>query len=614
MTVRSPEPGRVRRSKAAAAAVRRLFGLSRPLTVAWLGASLAAVALPLALTVVSGVAVGAVPGAIDDGLDSPAGTRLLGALLAATTLVVVQTTVGAVRHRVADLLGWRLRAEHRQRLMAAVLGPEGIAHVEDPAVQDALEQADSHWTRSLPEGLMNIGVLRLGGVGAAFLVAWHQPLAGALLSGAWVVAGRWRWRRATKESAVVMGRVQSLRRAAATSNLATAPASAKEVRLFGLGEWLGERFVREWREAMSEVWAGRRARPAETAGVTALMVGAHVVALALVARAATTGQMGVGDLAVTLQAVLSLRGLGDVSFGHYEVEYGLSSVPALAALEATLAGGDRRLGGRAPAPVLGSEIRFEDVHFAYPGGPDVLAGLDLTIAAGTSLAVVGVNGAGKSTLVQLLARLRDPSAGRITVDGQDLREVDARAWQQSVAAVSQQFVRLPLPVRDNVAGGRDVAPDDLRQAALDAGALPIIERLAHGWDTVLSREYTDGAELSGGEWQRIALARALAALAAGAQVLVLDEPSAHLDVRAEAELYDRFLVLTGGRTTILVSHRFSTVRRADRIVVLDGGRVAEDGSHDELMARGGRYATMFSLQASRFVAGREPSEAGRLIT
>ncbi|MGI8759692.1 MAG: ABC transporter ATP-binding protein [Acidimicrobiales bacterium] len=605
MAPSAPEPAPPRRSRVVLDTLGRLFLLSRPLTSTWLVLSVVAAVVPLVLTVVSGMVVGAVPDAVQGGLASPAGRRLAGALVAAAVLAGAQTAVDAARTRLADLLGWRLRADHRQRLMAAVLGPAGIAHIEDPAVQDATARSDSHWARSIPDGLMNIGITRIGGLGAAGLVAFHQPVAGALLAGAWFVAGRWRWRRATAEAGTMLGRAQPLRRATATSDLATAPDSAKEVRLFALGEWLGARFAREWHEAMVEIWAQRRAPRREVVAVVALLVGAHVVALVLVARAATTGGLGLGDLAVVLQAALATRGLGSVSFGHYEIEYGLSSVPALASLEHLLAGPAQRLTGTAPAPVPHTEIRFEGVHFAYPGSDrDVLAGLDLTLPVGTSLAVVGDNGAGKSTLVQLLARLRDPTAGRITVDGADLSGVDPTAWQQTVAAVSQQILHLPFPARDNIAGGRTVDGDALRRAADDAGALAIVEGLADGWDTILSREYTGGAELSGGEWQRIALARALAALASGASVLVLDEPSAHLDVRAEAALYDRFLDLTRGRTTILVSHRFSTVRRADRIVVLDGGRVVEEGTHAELVAAGGRYASMFGLQAARFSADR----------
>ncbi len=184
-----------------------------------------------------------------------------------------------------------------------------------------------------------------------------------------------------------------------------------------------------------------------------------------------------------------------------------------------------------------------------------------------------------------------------------LRELDRRRWQRRVAAIFQDFVRYPFSAHDNVAvGALEHAGDrDAVAAAADrAGVGDMVERLPSGWDTVLDRRFAGGADLSGGEWQRLALARALFAVDAGAGVLVLDEPTASLDVRAEAELYDRFLELTAGVTTVVISHRFSTVRRANRIVVLEGGRVVEDGTHDLLIAAGGRYARMYALQASRF--------------
>jgi ABC-type multidrug transport system fused ATPase/permease subunit len=230
----------------------------------------------------------------------------------------------------------------------------------------------------------------------------------------------------------------------------------------------------------------------------------------------------------------------------------------------------------------------------------VLEHLDLTIPAGSSLAIVGQNGAGKTTLAKLLCRLYDPQSGAIEIDGVDLREIDLTSWRERVAAVFQDFMRLELPLRDNVAPAG--APDHVIREALESAGATGLARL----DTILSRAYDDGTDLSGGQWQRIALARALSAVAMGAGVVLLDEPTAQLDVRGEAEIFDRLLTATRQCTTILISHRFSTVRHADRICVLEHGRVVELGTHDELMAKGGRYRTMFDLQAQRFqVPGEE---------
>jgi len=239
-------------------------------------------------------------------------------------------------------------------------------------------------------------------------------------------------------------------------------------------------------------------------------------------------------------------------------------------------------------------IRFRGVTFAYESSEPVLDGFALAFPAGTSLAIVGQNGAGKTTLAKLLCRLYDPQGGAVEIDGVDLRDLDLDGWRRRVAAVFQDFVRYELPLRDNVAPTG--APDDKILAALEqAGGLGLADL-----DTVLARGYDRGTDLSGGQWQRVALARALCAVRLGAGMVILDEPTAQLDVRGEAEIFDRILEATHSCTTILVSHRFSTVRHADRICVLETGRVVELGSHDELMALGGRYRTMFDLQASRF--------------
>jgi ABC-type multidrug transport system fused ATPase/permease subunit len=232
----------------------------------------------------------------------------------------------------------------------------------------------------------------------------------------------------------------------------------------------------------------------------------------------------------------------------------------------------------------------------------VLEHLDLTIPAGTSLAIVGQNGAGKTTLAKLLCRFYDPQSGAIEIDGADLRTLDLASWRARVTAVFQDFLRLELPLRDNVAPAG--APDDAVRAALESAGASKLAAL----DTILARGYDGGTDLSGGQWQRVALARALAAVQLGAGVVLLDEPTAQLDVRGEAEIFERLLAATRRCTTILISHRFSTVRHADRICVLEHGRATELGTHDELMALGGRYRTMFDLQAQRFT---DPEEEGK---
>jgi ATP-binding cassette subfamily B protein len=251
----------------------------------------------------------------------------------------------------------------------------------------------------------------------------------------------------------------------------------------------------------------------------------------------------------------------------------MAGLPDVDRLEERLVGSRRALEGvRDPDGLPQRAVVFEGVRFRYPSGDrDVLDGIDLELRAGTSNAIVGANGVGKST-PHLLSRLKDPTAGRITVDGVDVRELDPVRWQRAVAIMPQEPARYPLSAYANIAFGAVEHQDDeegVREAARRAGFLDVVATLPHGWDTVLTRELPDGVDLSGGQWQRLALARALFATQHGARLLVLDEPTAALDVRGEARFYARFLDITSGLTSIVISHRFATVRRADVIYVLE---------------------------------------------
>ena len=559
---------------------------------------LATAGAPLAVIAVIGVLVGRVA----------EGGAIAGPLAALTGLLLLQQLVGPFRTAVAYRATRRVDGVVRARVMAVANRSLGTAPLEDPDVLDRLELAggtiDLHWDAS-PGGAA-VAVVSLAGrylqvAGAALLLArLSVPVAAgltALVLVAWHQSRRWnRARFVAQRNNAALGRASRY-----TSGLANTPPAAKEVRLFGVLDWLEARFRREWGVVSSARLVPLRRASIARAALFLAMTPAVAWAFAVLARSEASPRA----LAVSLQAGVALFSLlfDQRQEDAYQVDFGLEALDVLRDLETAIepAAGH----GTADAAGLPREaIRFEGVRFAYPGTErEVFRGLDLTIAAGSSLAIVGGNGAGKTTLIKLLARLHEPGAGTIRIDGTPLDDFDPAAWRRRLAVIFQDFVRYELPAADNVGfGGVDLLGDEdaLRTAAGRAGAVEIVQRLPTGWQTPLNRQYTGGADLSGGEWQRIALARALFAVEAGAGILVLDEPTANLDVRAEAALFDDFLDLTHGLTTILISHRFSTVRHADRICVLEGGRVTEDGSHDELIAAGGRYAGMFQLQAARF--------------
>ena len=378
--------------------------------------------------------------------------------------------------------------------------------------------------------------------------------------------------------------------------LAVDPPASKELRLFGLAGWTIDRFISRRTRLHELQYRATRLRERPVIWSLLCVIGANVVVFWSLANAVANGRLDLGQVVVFVQCAV---GASMIAFGglNWALDGAAAPVAAVLRLEAAMGpAGALPSGARRATGVPERAIHFRDLTFAYPGGAPVLEGFDLTIAAGSSLAIVGQNGAGKTTLAKLLCRLYDPQTGAIEADGVDVREFDLGSWRSRVAAVFQDFTRFELPLRDNVAPAG--APDAAVLAALEsAGAANLA-----GLDTVLARGYEGGTDLSGGQWQRVALARALCAVGRGAGVVVLDEPTAQLDVRGEAEIFDRILAATRHCTTILISHRFSTVRHADRICVLEHGRVIELGTHSELMALGGRYRTMFDLQAQRFTA------------
>jgi ATP-binding cassette subfamily B protein len=404
------------------------------------------------------------------------------------------------------------------------------------------------------------------------------------------------------------------RRANAWRDTLMSPAGGKEQRVYGLGEWAVGRQLDAIHVMFDPLWGLRRSTFLRMRALTLLMT----VALGIVYAVVATG-VAHGRTTVAVQTAVLAAGFAVFqSFAGYydtlEIENALPVLAALPKLRAALADTAAPPQPAIPQPDAGRSdgtaaprVELRGIRFTYPGTDQVvLDGLDLTIERGELLAIVGLNGAGKSTLIKILAGLYRPDAGTIRADGVDLDALGPSRWREQISVVFQDFVRYHLSAADNVALGHATIPRDqaaIEAAADEAGLAGVLERLPHGWDTPLARDRTDGVDLSGGQWQQVVLARALYAVRTGAGLLVLDEPTAHLDVRTEQELFNRLLGRRGRTSIVLISHRLSTVRQADRIVLLDGGRITESGNHEELMALGGGYAEMFTIQAERFIRG-----------
>jgi ATP-binding cassette subfamily B protein len=416
----------------------------------------------------------------------------------------------------------------------------------------------------------------------------------------WMAVRRPQLKLIREMGALYSGSSELLRRAWYLQRLAAMPDVAKESRVFGLAGWLVDRYRSQALLGFRAPWASMR-RLDRTVLVLALAVlAAYAGACGYLGYAGYHREIALGTLAVMLPMLAATYTFGDISWDDVALAWMLQGVPRAAELESSLAPAALELTGTLPARGLPEDdVRIEHVGFSYPGAAhSVFDDLNLTLPAGRSTALVGVNGAGKTTLVKLLARLHDPDSGRILVDGVDLRRLEPSAWQRQVAVVFQDFAQYPLTLRENIAWGAPTHADDTE--GVEASASRAGVRLKIGWDTLLSRGYEGGVDLSGGQWQRIALARALFAVRHGARILVLDEPTAWLDARGEADFFDRFLEITEGTTSLIISHRFSTVRRADRICVLDGGSVVEEGDHESLIAAANLYAELFRLQAARY--------------
>jgi len=588
-------------------------------------AGLGLVAVDVLVQLVAGVSIPLVilgSGTVVSAATGHAGSIVVGVVLCAVGLIVQQLTA-PLQVALASSVQLRVDAYVSQRLIGSVGAASNLRAVEQPEVVQHVAEAN---------GFLNQSAQTPGGAsaGALALIARYSALAGTLVLLAVVVSvplallglvialvNRLGQTYAFSLWSAANGRFGKLRRRRQyLRDLATDPLSARDIRMLRLGDWLEQLYEREAMQGLRIVWRTRR-RVYGPQGVwcaLATLIGSSILLAVSMTRVGSQAGVSPGSIAIVLQAALAC-----VLFGNFfpeadlQMQYGRLAWEAILSTEDALRTGPiaavetiEQVGHAGdPAPMQApAVIAFDGVAYGYVPGVDVLRDVSLRLEAGNSTALVGVNGAGKSTLVKLLVGFYVPSAGSITVDGDELTAAERLAWQRKVAIVFQDYARYELTLRQNIAMQASVAGDGddagMLHALREAGLGDAFDALPLGLDTPLSRLLSGGTDFSGGQWQRLALARALFAVRHGARVLVLDEPTSQMDARGEAEFYTNFLELTRGVTTLIISHRFSSVRQADTIAVLADGSIAELGSHAKLVEQGGHYARMYAAQSSRY--------------
>ncbi|MDQ4096471.1 MAG: ABC transporter ATP-binding protein/permease [Actinomycetota bacterium] len=608
--------------RAAVRRMRRVYGVI--LRLAWAEARDRAVALLVVavvwgvLTTVTALTLKLVVDAVADGAATRAWvTGLIGLAVVVASRIINDLSGGLWQTE----LGERVSQAVEQRLMAVAGTAPGLEHLERAEFADKVKLVrDRAWLPYFAfTNLNTVSGTLCGLLGAIVLLATVHPalmlmpvvaLPGVVLQFRAYRSHFARYDHTAPEERLAQHYLE----------LATEPPAAKEVRLFGLGPELLERQRRVTDRYIRLQFRDQLRRSTLSVASGALYGAAMAGAIAFVGWLAMRGRATLGDVALTVQ--VARMAIGDVQSATRQTawlaELSFAGERYLWLLDYRPAVVGKPTDEAAPAPTAITDgITLDRVSFAYPGtaptfghaaGPEpVLSDVSLHLPAGATVALVGENGAGKTSLVKLLCRFYDPTEGRILVDGIDLRDIDLDGWRAATSVAFQDFVRFHLVAREAVGVGDLPAADDRERVAVSAaraGADRVIARLPSGFDTQLGRSFEDGVDLSEGEWQRVALARGL--MRTSPVLLVLDEPTASLDPRAEHKVFERFSQMAAGTVnghrpiTLLVSHRFSTVRMADLIVVLHQGRIEEVGSHDDLVATGGRYAELFRLQASRY--------------
>jgi len=504
-----------------------------------------------------------------------------------------------------SLVGDRLTSYVTGQLISVTNRWQGIARFEDASFADDLQRTQ----RSASRGGLDLLVYGARAVLSLCTAVWLalvlgrlHPVAPLVVILATLPQMQREWEYKHRTGSHLYAPTPEARRLQYYRDVMVMPEAAKDIRLYGMGAFFRQRYDSVYAPARVAITGIRRRLVPPVAIASALGACAAGAVYVYVVWRVASGQATLGDLALYGGAATMLHGnLLSLGFDLGFMPLPLGFLPSLfRVLEATpdLPVPDQPL--VAPRPVKDGLV-FDHVTFTYPGTTHpVLRDLSCTLAPCHSVALVGHNGAGKTTIVKLLLRLYDPTSGRITLDGVDLRDYDIADLRREMGVIFQDFVRYELTARENVGVGCVEVIDDrtrLDRAVARAGGTGLMQSLPDGLDTQLGREL-GGRELSGGEWQKLALARAFLR---DSQILVLDEPTAALDVQTEYDVYTRFHDLTEGKMTLLISHRFSTVRMAHRILYLEGGQVREEGTHAELLARNGEYARLYRLQASQYV-------------